>query len=503
MIYLLMALPLLLVPLIMRFILTRLIILHARRKLLPREMREMEAGWETGAAQAFVAAEATIQRRLKSLLPPVYDIRGDIEEILLAAQQKQQKNGESPEELRFSFSIRDAAEVGLLAFSDIYRQIEAHPLLKRLLKLRLRTLVWLNDFSRSYSRIFNRGPLAGLIRSRVPGLILRIILSPLIGLPILVFYLLRSMTAGLMSDGLFRYLYVLVLLKMTYYGIYLYGGENPLIAERLKALSRKDIVEAGKKLEKLLNPSEWEAISPSGEEAALRMNAFYRDGGFKTDLPLEEIGQQAQAGSEKQKKRGRKRRFLLREFNHLKGSTLLAVRRELGVKKEEYGIIEGLSRLFTLLGEVYLPGESTPMERLRTEDLLAAGYYTSILVLSKLYSAPGLRSTMGRISVDFAVKISSLSEDELVKQLFFGARSSIRMAGAASKIHRISRMLRGKYHPAGFAISFAPPLALAHIERNIKGGIYHTAGRLMLYIWEKNCLAEPPDIKAGYIRAFD
>ncbi len=494
-----MAVPVLLVPVIMRFILTRLIILHARRRLLPREMRKMEAGWEAGAAEVFAAAEATIQCRLKSLLPPVYDIGGDIQAILLSAQQKQEDNGETPDELRFSFSIRDAAEVGLLAFTDIYRQTAEHPLLRRVLKLRLRTLVWLRNFSRSYNRIISRGPLSGLIRSRIAGLMVRIILSPLIGLPILIFYLLRSMAAGLMSDGLFRYLYALILLKVTYYGIYLYGGKNPVIAARLKALSRNDIIEAGKKLEELLKPTGWQKLSPLGEEAALRINAFYRDAGFKSDILLEQIVSPVSEGS---KKRGEKRRFLLREFSHLKGSALLAVRRELGSKGNEYGIMDGLSRLFTLLGEVYLPGESTPMDKLRTEDLLTAGYYSSILVLSKIYSAPGIRSTLGRFSVDFAVRISSLSEEELVKQLFSGARSGMRMAGFASKIHRLSRLLRGKYHPAGFAVSFAPPLALAHLERSIKSGIYHSAGRMMLYIWEKNSRAETPDIKSCYINAF-
>ena len=495
-IYLWMAIPVLLVPVIMRFILTRGLILLARRRLLPGQLKQMEKGWDSGAGEIFIAAESTIRRRLNSLLPPAYEFTSDIQEILLAVQQKRNPSGKTEEDLRFTFSIRDAAEVGLLAFTDIYTDIQRRPLLRRLFKLKIRWLVWVRNLSRGYSRLMNLKPIRTLVHSRVLGLLFRLLLSPLIGLPMLLFYLIRSFTTGLLSDGLFRYLYALVLLRITYYGIYLYGGENPLIKERIAALRKSDILDAGKQLESLLDPAGWEAASSHAAEAAKRLNAFFRDMDMAEDHRLEALGSDPDSPSRKPGA------SFLRGLKRLRGSAVLTVRRQLGTARKETGIVQGILQLFSVSSEEYLPDGAAAVDSLRVGELVALGYFSSLHILSRLYSAPGIRSTLGRIPVDLAIRINTLSEDELVQQLFSGARKGLRAAGIAQKLRRTSRMFRGRYHPAGFAVSFAPPFALAHIETSIKTGLYHAAGRLFLYVWEKNSLAASPEIDKCLIIPF-
>jgi hypothetical protein len=468
-----MLLPLILVPLCMRFAAVRLILLMARRRLLPGRLREMEAGWEEEERESFIAAEKIVRTRLRTLFPPAYDLTADVREILLSIQRQR---GETGGELRFSFSIRSAAEVGLLAFADIYDDLHRKPLFRLLQRIRLKWLVRVGKLAEGYARIRNLPVLRELSRSRILGLLLRAALIPLLGLPLLIFYLVRSFLTGILADGSFRYLYALVLLRITYYGIYLYGGENPVIAGRISDLGRDEITDAGRRLEKQLLPREWGTKSLQYEEGVLRLRAILRDLGIDDDHRLSEgEGQLPRPFAS-----GR------RLFRRLRGSALLAARRSFLKVEKPTGIVAGLKLLWTGVSGAYVPGDRKASQELRVGELAAAGYFASLLLLSKLYSAPGGRRALGRVPVELAVRINTLTEDELFRTILSGAREGMRLAGVAGRIRRAGLLLRGRYHPAGIVLSFATPFALAHLENSLKSGLYHRAGRLMLYIWEQN-----------------
>jgi len=492
--YMWMLLPLLLVPLCMRFAVVQIVLLLARRHLLPRRLREMEAGWKETELSIFSAAEKTVRARLTTLFTPRYEITRDIREILLSLQQLRSASaGEKPEQLRFSFSVRNAAEVALLAFSDIYADIHRRPLLRRLYGTRLKWLIRAGNISRTYSRIMGLPLIRQLSRIRLLFPLLRLALIPLIGLPMLILYLARSLITGIFLDASFRYLYALVLLRISYYGIYLYGGENPIITGRIQSLKKKDIIAAGRRLEEILNPENWNEHSILFEEGAQRVNAVLRDLGIETDHRIEDA---LRSGEYSGKRRARSRRI----FRRIRNAAVLAARRQIfSSPGDSPGFIEGISSLWQSAAEHYSPRNNPSFEELRVREIIAGGYFSSILLLSRLYSAPGIRSTLGRISVEFAVRINELTEDELIRGIFAGALRGLRIAGTAGRIRRLQKSLKARYHPAALAFSFVSPFALAHIETSIRTAIYHRAARLVLYIWEANKMKRPPDIEETLI----
>jgi hypothetical protein len=489
-VYLWMLLPLVLVPLCMRFLVVQIVLLLARRRLLPRRLKEMEKGWKEAELASFNAAEKTVRSRLTTLFTPEYKITRDIRDILLSLQRLRPGASDSEQDqLRFSFSVRNAAEVALLAFSDIYADIHRRPLLRMLYGTRLKWLLRAGNISRGYSRIMKLPVIRQLSRIRLLFPLLRVALVPLIGFPILVLYLVRSLVTGILFDGSFRYLYALVLLRITYYGIYLYGGENPVIAGRIKSLKKREIIDAGRRLEEILYPENWEEQSPLFEEGALRMNAMLRDLGIEADHHIGDAASTAASGRNWGAKGGR----ILRR---IRNAAVLAARREIfSSGGDSPGFMEGISTLWHSAAEYYAPDKSPATEELRLREIIAGGYFGSVLLLSRLYSAPGIRSTLGRISVEFAVRINELTEDELFKGIFTGARRGLRIAGTAGRIRRLQKTLKARYHPAALAFSFVSPFALAHIETSIRTAIYHRAARLILYIWEANQRNSPPAIE--------
>ncbi|WP_319417246.1 hypothetical protein [Marispirochaeta aestuarii] len=492
--YLWMLLPLLLVPLCMRFAVVQIVLLLARRHLLPRRLREMEAGWKEAELASFSAAEKTVRARLTTLFTPKYEIARDIREILLSLQEiRTGPDGEARDQLRFSFSVRNAAEVAMLAFSDIYADIHRRPLLRKLYGTRLKWLLRAGNISRAYSRIMGLPLIRQLSRVRLLFPLLRIALIPLVGLPMLILYLVRSMITGILFDGSFRYLYALVLLRISYYGIYLYGGENPLIAGRIQSLKKKEIINAGRRLEEILNPENWDEQSILFEEGAQRVNAVLRDLGIETDHHIEDA---LKSGETRSRPGARTGRILRR----LKNAAVLAARRQvLSSPGSSPGFIEGIKALWQSAAEHYAPQKVPSFEELRLREIIAGGYFSSVLLLSRLYSAPGIRSTLGRISVEFAVRINELTEDELIRGIFTGARRGLRVAGIAGRIRRLQKTLKARYHPAALAFSFVSPFALAHIETSIRTAIYHRAARLVLYLWESNQLDRAPEIEEALI----
>ena len=495
--YLWMLLPLLLVPLVMRFVVVQIVVLLARRHFLPHRLQEMEAGWKESELASFTAAEKTVRTRLTTLFAPKYDISRDIREILLALQQlRSESPGEDPDKLRFSFSVRNATELALLAISDVYTDIHRRPLLRKLYGTRLKWLIRAGNISHAHSRIMGLPFIRRLSKIRLIFPLLRGILVPLIGFPMLILYIVRSMITGIFFDGSFRYLYALVLLRISYYGIYLYGGENPLIAARIQALKKKEIIEAGRRLENILNPENWDERSLLFEEGGLRINAVLQDLGIDADHHIENAMENGVPGG----KRGARG---LRILRRIRNAALLAARRQIfRSPKNSASFLEGISALWSSAAEHYAPQKHPAIEELRLREIIAGGYFASILLLFRLYSTPGIRSTLGRISVDFAVRINELTEDELIRGIFSGARRGLRIAGIAGRIRKLQKALKARFHPAALAISFVSPFAFAHVETSIRTAVYHRTARLFLYIWESNALKRPPEITEALISSF-
>lgn len=474
-----MLLPPLVIPLCMRFLIVRGILWFSRRRLLPKELRNLETGWSEEDLAAFRGAEGIIQKRLRTPFAPKYRLRKDAEEILISIQQN--RPGKSAE-LRFDFSLRDAAEVALLAFADLYRDLSRKTPLRLLLGLRLKWLIRTSYLIDAFRRLARLPLIRELSRSRLLFGLIRIALIPLVGLPLLLFYLIRSFMIGIVADGSFRYLYALLLLRITYYGIYLYGGGNRLIAERIAALDKREILEAGRRLEELLDPAVWEERSGAFSEAAARLNAVLRDLEVDEDRALES-GERRRGG-------------LLRGIRR---SLRTAARREFLNPPRGAGLKDDLIRIYRAVAEAYTL-EPNALYRLRIRELAALGYFGALLFLSRLYATPGVRGSLGKLTVDFVINIRELSEDELMRNLFSGAREGLRWAGMANRVRRTGKLLRGRYHPVGFALSFAAPVALAHLETSIKSGLFRRYGRLLLYIWEQNERNETAPIEEFLMR---
>lgn len=473
-------LPVFLVPALVRFAATRIVLRIARRSMLPREIHDLQAGWQQATdVRALEAVEAFARERLGGFLVPRYDLLADGRELLCRIQAIYLPKATG--KLSFTFSAKTAAECALLIFSDLYREFGRHWWFRGLKKVRL---IWFRrvfEAGRKYRAVLEVPVLNQLNRTRLMGGLVRLILVPVIGFPFMVWYLIRSSVVTTLYEGSFRYLYAVGLMRIGYYGIHLYGKGNPAIESRIAKISRARIIELEKAFEQKLSPRRWERKSMVYPEAVLCYRELLDYFGVAADAQVNDLDREAAGPGGIWGRSGR----LLGRFSR---SAMRSFKKQLRPDKPEPNHQHQLGTLIREIPAVYHPGAQNPLLHFRVGDLLDSGYMAAVLALGKIYRVPASHSLLDRISVDFLLKAKAFGDDDTVRNALAGIGQSARYLGLFLRSRRLVTTARGMLSPFTLAVSIGGPVLLQQL-RDLAGEFaYHRTGRILLYLCESGKL---------------
>ncbi|MBN2439705.1 MAG: hypothetical protein JXJ04_00100 [Spirochaetales bacterium] len=468
-------LPILIIPFLMRIVIGRIILFRVRKKYLPKYLKTLYKGWEsTEDKNAIKEVSALALQRLKYHFIFKPEFITDAKALLISIKNIYEKD-KTGENLVFSFSILSLIECALLAFSDIYKEYGNKPWFRIIQNIKLIWFFRAWNIRKFYMIIFSNPIMDRLRRMRILGKILRVLLIPVLGIPSLVWYVLRSLTISIFLESFFRFFYALLLMKFGYYALYLYGKENTQISKRIKDIPKKKLGELNKQIQKMILPSEWEEKSSVFHKAI----ETYLDILKTSGIPEDTKAKQADIS------------FLAQTKNVLGRVTtsfLRAYKKHNPLSKKKESDKDKIIKLYSEISREYVPGAALPFAYLRIKELIAAGYMTSVLILHKVLSTPGSKLLLDKISGDFAVTLTSIAKSDIVKT---GAKG-VKGAYKYYKIYRIGsrafKVLRGIASPYTLIWTFGSPVLFQQFQDLLKEYTAHRIGRIILFTWESHML---------------
>ncbi len=475
------AVPLILLPFVMRFLIARIILYRVKRIYLPRYLRSVHTGWESEQDIAAIDAVCDyVLNRLRYHFVFRENFIADAEQVLLIIQNAFSRKGPS-EKLSYSFSIRKLLECSLLAFSDLYSEYLRKGWFRFIRNTRLLWFRRVNFMAFFYNSIFNLPLLSRLRTMRVIGPLFRLLFIPLVGLPSFLWYVIRALSVTVLFEGFFRFFYALVLLKIGYYGLYLYGRGNTDISRRIRDIPKSRIGDINRRIEELLHPQKWP------ERSVLYQSAIEI---YRETLAGYGISADARFSAERP---GPARAV----FDSIRKLLDLSIRAHLkgnGHPEHPASDRDRLLLLYRRIGTAYYPRSAEPILTFRIREILEMGYMGSILLLDKVLSTPGVRFLLDRVSIDFMLKMKSFAEHDAVRLTAGQVRNSLKLYRNYRQASDIFRIVRGIATPYTVIWHLGSPVLYEQLSDMLRQFVYHRAGRLLIYGWESNILKTKRDI---------
>lgn len=471
-------------PFAVRFIFTPLVYRRLRRRQLPDELEYMLDGW--GSEQDEEAVRdilSFVRRRFHPLLPFAPDPLEDAKALMLLVEQRYRGG----EELSFRFPLNRLLYCGFFLFEDLLDSYGRRPWFRLLSRL---PLSWYRRYTllqRLRKKLSQLPPLRFLSSLRLIGPVLRILLIGVIGLPLLFVMLLRSLLLSGVLEGYVRFLYGDLLLRFSYYLIYLYSGDNRIIAQRRSSLSRSRIMKRGKGAEELLARRIREGHRREECRAAWER---YEQLLSRWDLEPDLLFSGGDGAGERFVRRGEQL------FRTLFRSGGRAVMQLFELRQDRVEDLRRLQELFSELSRLFYPDAKDPRLCLRPGDLIRVGYTAVLLAMRRIYQFPGLGELAGSVRCDVAITVKALGEEESLRDLARGLFGGWRLWRKSRRLSRLGRLVSG----AGGVWSLAGSLVLPTLGQGLGGAfrsyLYHRSGRLCIDLFSGSGEALPDPIIA-------
>jgi len=468
-------LPILILPFLMRLAIGRIILFIVKKKYLPKYLKNLYTGWESDEDKKAIKEVSRLAlQRLKYhfIFKPEFTVDAKALLISIKSIYNQDKNDE---EMVFTFSILSFIECALLAFSDIYKEYSKHLWFRIIQNIKLIWFYRIWNLRKLYLVIFSNPFMDRLRRMRILGKLLRVLFIPILGIPSLVWYIIRSIFISIFLESFFRFFYALILMKFGYYALYLYGKENTQINKRIKEIPKKKLGKFNKQIQGMILPSGWEVKSSRYTQAIKAYLAVLKASGIPEDT--EGIGN-TQTFFDKTKD----------VFGRVTTSFMRAYEKHNPLLKKGESDKDKIIRLYMEISRQYVPKARMPFTYLRIGELIAAGYMASVLILHKVLSTPGIKLLLKQLSGNFAVTITSAVKNDFIKTGVKGVKGAYKYY----KIYRIGsrafKVLRGIASPYTLIWTFGSPVLFQQLQDLLKEYVAHRIGRIILYSWESHIL---------------
>ncbi|MBN2531421.1 MAG: hypothetical protein JXB88_00945 [Spirochaetales bacterium] len=469
-------LPVLIIPFLMRLIVGRIILFRVKKKYLPAYLESIYSGWESeDDKKAMKEVSRLALQRLKYHFIFKPEFFADAKAILISIKNIYNQK-KSEDDYIFTFSLLSLIECSLLAFSDIYKEYGKKPWFRLIQNVKLIWFYRAWNFRKIYMIIFTNPVIDRLRRTRILGKLLRILLIPLLGIPSLIFYIIRSIVISIFLESFFRFFYALILMKFGYYALYLYGKENTQISKRIKDIPKKKLGELNKQIQEMILPSGWENKSDFFQQAVESYLEVLKTSGIPMD---QEVMMADQSFLDKTKG------VLTRVTTAFKR----AYKKHNPLDKKEESDKDKILKFYGEISRQYVPKARIPYTYLRLKELIAAGYMASVMILHKILSTPGAKLLLDKISGNFAVKLTSAVKDSNLLKV--GVKG-IKGAYKYYKLYRIGsrafKVLRGIASPYTLIWTFGSPVLFQQLQDLLREYTAHRIGRLILFTWESHKL---------------
>ena len=475
-------LPVLILPFLMRFLIGRLVLWRVKKKYFPQYLKRLYSGWtneQDRCAIDSVKKLAFQKIRYHFIFKP--ELLNDIKAVLLCI-----KNTYNPEtnkdKLNFSFSIIKLIECSLLAFSDLYTEYAEKSWFKMIQNIKLIWFYRVWNFKKYYQMFFSLPIMDKLRKARLFGKVIRVLLIPLIGFPSILWYVIRSILISIFLEGFFRFFYALLLMKVGYYSLYLYGRNNNIIGKRIKNIPRKKLGELNKKMQAIILPDKQIKKSSRYQKAVDTYMAFLKEFEITPDKVFINKKEQFKQKTKK-------------IFNMVSTAIKRAYIKRNPFRKNKTGEKEKLLRFYLEIGKIYAPRAKEPFKYLRLRELLSCGYMASVIILHKVLYSPGLKPLLSKVSGDFSITLLNIVKDEKVKLGAKGVKKAYNLFSIYRMGSRAFRVLRGIVAPYTLIWTFGSPVLFQQFQDILKEYVSHRIGRLMLFTWESNMLKRKNDLK--------
>ncbi|MBN1411764.1 MAG: hypothetical protein JW969_13030 [Spirochaetales bacterium] len=478
--------PVILLPLLMRFVVGKIVLSIVKARYLSGYEKELFAGWASDDDRAAMeAARQFALQRLKTHFLLRLDFKTDIRILFLVIKNSYNPDSD-PEKEEYHFSLRRLVECFFLAFCDLYKEYASKAWFKAIAGLKLIWFFRIVNISKYYKALFSLPFLTRLQSTRLLGRIMRLVLIPIFGIPVLIYDVVKSILISLVYEGYMRFLYGLLLMKIAYYGLYLYGRENSDISKRIKSIPRSTLNDIHKKVEKMLDPSQYTGFSKKFAESAVTYSDCLREYGFEQDsLFLEDRLTMVE-----------KARNVL---NRVRNSFIKAYKKQNPFRRrrnyKEKGLKDHFYDLYYRIGTCYVPGVKEPGLHLRISGLIESGYMTSVLLLNKLLTTPLINTLLDKISGDLVLKVKSFADMDFIKLSGRQAKGAYPYIRLLSVGNRIWRVARGVVSPFSLLLTAGGPVIFQQLQDIVMEYLFHRAGRMLIYTWEKDRTREKTDME--------
>jgi hypothetical protein len=462
---------LLVLPLFLRFVIGRIILVLVKKKYINAGVRESLSGKYD--RDALEKVEQILYKKLSSPFLQAYDFKNEIVSIILTVQNcyvdvKQDK-------LEFTFSVSDLIKCYFLLMSDINQILNDSFWLKSLRRSKISTLKRISRISGYYNLLYNRIPFLKVLRKgRITGKIVRILLIPILGLPSIFISIFLSIISIFLTEILWKYYYSVALIKCAYYSILLYGDKDSLIKHKIIQFPNEKIKKLALKVEDLINPENIQYRSDSFEDAYVE---------FQKSLELFGISPEKNISFEGVHYRFNKKRNMVKRVMNI---PINAAKQYNPFYKKTFSEKDQLLQLIHSISRVYTPKEEF-YEEFRVLHVFEISYMISVLAYYKLLFSSKL---LDNLTVDFLLKAKNFN-DEIFNEILSNKLPVYKQIYKSFRLVRKSRLLYKAVraaNPVSFLVSFSGPLAFESVKSQMKDYIYQRVGRFTLYSFESDKL---------------
>lgn len=450
----------------MRLIIAPLILLQLKRKHLKEITSTMGEGWVD--ERDITAIDFLNHFAWKGLNSPFvisYNfnfLKGQVIQMLLELTKIY--NDEVEGKINLKFSLQKVLESLYLLFEDIHSDMKRVRIYRLLEKLPINLFFRVTKLHRSLKIITENRVIRALHKYRVTTKILRLLLIPILGVPIILFHLLLSILYTTLFEGYIRFIFGLILIKTGYYTIYLYSNRNSALHNRLE-FSHKTIIKKGQKIEEYHTKFKSRFVYSSYLQDALEV--------LKNTLIKEEIMHDKEMVSEV----NRLERVVKRVTNTLKNT----LESELHTSENSFNL-HAISTIVKNISKVYFPKSEQPLFNMRVKEFVEFGYFVTTLSLKNIYTVPGANRLLDRIPLKLALNVNDLL-DKTQK-----VRKYLPHVKTIQSWYWGSRLIAKRAHPIVFVASMVTPLLFQQIQESTKEYLCNITGLLLIDSYESTVL---------------
>lgn len=456
----------------MRLIIAPLILLQLKRKHLKKITSTIGEGWiDDRDIEAVDFLNRYAWKGLNSPFVISYNFTFLKNQILnMLIELTRIYNDEVDGKVNLKFSLQKVLESLYLFFEDIHGDMKRIRFFRILEKLPINLFLRVTKLNRTLRIITQNRIIRTLNKYRVTAKIFRLLLIPILGVPIILIQLLFSLIYTTLFEGYIRFIYGIILIKVGYYTIYLYSNRNSALHKRLN-FSHREIIKRGQIIEERHTKFKNRYTYSTSLHSAMQT--------LKDELTKEGI----MHDKEMAKNVNKVERIAKRLSNTLKNT----IESELNSAENTFNL-KPLLKIIQTIGKVYFPHSEEPLFNMRVKEFIEFGFFVTTLSLKNIYTIPAANHILDRIPLKLVLDINDFIEQTQIKRYLPEIKKGGRIIKNLQSYYWTSRLFIKRAHPVVFAASMVTPILFQQVQESTKEYLFNITGLLLIDSYESTVL---------------